>query len=267
MRKYFTVFKISFQQEFAYKLNFIMWRVRNVLQIFLIFFLWDAVFSRPDAIVFGYDKAKILTYIFGVMLVRALVFSARSVDVPGEISEGNLTNYILKPMGYFKYWFVRDLSSKALNFAFSIVEFAILFFLLKPPFFWQTSLLFLILFLLSLAIANYLVFVIRFIVSFITFWIPELAWGAQFLFMMIITEFLSGSVFPLDILPIALQKVFYMTPFPYLLFFPLQVYLGKLPLNVIFEGITISIIWSLVLTVFMKIVWAKGLIEYRAEGR
>lgn len=267
MKKYFSIFKISFQQEFAYKLSFIMWRVRNVLQVFLVFFLWDAVFTNPKTVVFGYDRAKILTYIFGVILVRALVFSARSVDVPGEISDGNLTNYILRPVGYFKYWFTRDLSSKALNLIFSIAEFIILFFLLKPPFFFQSDLVLLILFFLSLIIANYLIFTTRFIVSFITFWIPELAWGAQFLFMIIITEFLSGAVFPLDILPEVAQKIFYMTPFPYLLFFPLQVYLGKLPLNFILRGITVAVAWSLLLTGLMKVIWARGLRVYRAEGR
>lgn len=266
MSKYWTIFKISFQQEFAYKLNFIMWRVRNVLQIFLIFFLWDAVFQDPGRVVFGYDRAKIITYIFGIMLVRALVFSARSVDVPGEISEGTLTNYLLKPIGYFKYWWTRDISSKALNLAFSIVEFTILFVIFKPTFFWQTDPVYLFLFLISLIGANYLIFVIRFITSFVTFWVPELAWGAQFLFMTIIT-FLSGEVFPLDILPTFLQKIFYLTPFPYFLFFPLQVYLGKMSILMVLQGLLIAGIWSAILTAVMKLAWFSGLKEYRAEGR
>lgn len=267
MRRYWTIFKISFAQEFAYKLNFIMWRVRNVLQIFIVFFLWDTVFSDPNRVVFGYDRAKILTYVFGTLILKAIIFSARSVDVPGEISDGTLTNYLLKPVSYFKYWLTRDISSKALNVLFSIVEITILFIILKPDFFFQTNIIYLLGFVLSLLIANFLMFVIRFITSFITFWAPEMAWGSQFLIMVTITEFLSGSVFPLDIFPSTVQKILYMTPFPYVLFFPLQVYLGKVSLLFMAQGLLISAIWCLITVAIMNVVWTAGIKTYRAEGR
>lgn len=128
MKKYLELFKISFQQEFVYRLNFIMWRVRNVLQIFLVFFLWDTVFSNSQRVVFGYDRAKILTYVFGLVLVRAFVLSARAVDVGGEVARGDLSNYLLKPISYFKYWLTRDLSSKALNLIFAVFETTALFY-------------------------------------------------------------------------------------------------------------------------------------------
>lgn len=139
MNKYWSVFKISFQQEFVYRLNFIMWRVRNIAQIFLVFFLWDTIFSDPSREVFGYDRSKILTYVFGLLIVRALVLSARAVEVPGEVSRGDLSNYLLKPLNYFRYWMMRDASSKLLNIAFALVEASILYIILRPPFFIQTN--------------------------------------------------------------------------------------------------------------------------------
>ena len=103
MKKYLQIFKLSFQQEFAYRLNFVMWRVRNILQIILLFFLWSSVFKDPQTEVFGYNQEKILTYVFGILILRAIVFSARAVDVAGEISNGDITNFLLKPVSYFKY--------------------------------------------------------------------------------------------------------------------------------------------------------------------
>ena len=132
MYKYWAIFRISFQQEFAYRLNFVMWRVRNVLQIFLIFFLWSTVFSDPSKNFFGYDRARILTYVFGILIVKSIVLSARGVLVANDIAGGGLTNYLLKPVGYFKYWLTRDSSSKALNLFFSVFEFSILYLVLKP---------------------------------------------------------------------------------------------------------------------------------------
>ena len=125
--KYISLFKISFAQEFAYRLSFVMWRVRNVMQILLLFFLWTTVFSDPGRVLFGYDRAKMLTYVFGILVVKAVVLSARTVDVAGEISRGDLSNLLLKPISYFKYWLTRDLSSKALNMVFAFFEITILF--------------------------------------------------------------------------------------------------------------------------------------------
>jgi len=267
VKKYLSIFNISLSQEFAYKMNFVMWRVRNVLHVVIAYYLWTTVFADPGRTVFGYDQAKILTYVFGTIIIRAVIFSARSVDVPQEISEGSLTNYLVRPMGYFKYWFTRDASSKFLNFAFSIAEFGILAAIFRPPLFFQTNILYLLAFLASIIIANYLIFVIRFIVTSVTFWIPELAWGGQFLFMVIVTEFLSGSIFPLDIFPATWQTIFYYTPFPYLIFFPLQVYLGKIPFPQVLSGIAISVVWSFALSIILRSLWNKGLKSYEAIGR
>lgn len=267
MKKYLSVFKISFQQEFVYRLNFIMWRVRNVLQIFLIFFLWNAVFSQPGAVVFGYDRAKILTYVFGILVVRALVFSARAVDVAGEIANGDIVNILLKPIGFFKYWLTRDLSSKALNLSFASVETGILFLLLKPQIFIQTNPIYMVGFFVSVIVALLIYFVLLMMTSFVPLWFPEAGWGAQFLLIVVAVEFLSGGLFPLDILPMAIQKVLYMTPFPYLIFFPIEVYLGKLAPMVLLGGITISISWLILLLLAMRWLWHKGLLAYKAEGR
>src|SRR3972149_9535968 len=193
MKRYLAVFKISFAQEFVYRLNFIMWRFRNVVQVFLIFFLWDSIFSSPGKVVFGYDRSKILTYIFSLFVVKSLVSSSRSVDIAGDISRGDLTNYLLKPVSYFKYWFTRDISSKSLNLLFAAVEFSLLYLILKPPFFFQTNPLSLIAFVVSIAVAIFIFFTLLFIVSAVPFWAPGMGWGVHFLVTVIIVEFLSGS--------------------------------------------------------------------------
>lgn len=267
MRKYLSIFNISFQQEFVYRLNFIMWRVRNVFQIFLLFFLWDAVFSDPNRVVFGYDRAKILTYVFGILIIKAFVFSARAVDVAGQVANGDILNYLVKPVNFFRYWLVRDISSKALNLIFAVVEITILFLILRPPFFLQTNLIYLLAFVASLILAIFMYFSLLMITNTIPFLAPELAWGGHFLVIVTFTEFLSGSLFPIDILPLSIQRVLMFTPFPYLIFFPLEVYLGKIATSAILGGLFISLFWTIVLWVGMNFFWKKGLQIYEAYGR
>ena len=266
MKKYLSVFKISFFSEFAYRTNFVMWRVRNVLQILLIFFLWDAIFSDPSRQIFGYNREKMLTYVFMILIVKAIVFSVRSIEIPGEISRGDLSNYLIRPISYFKYWFTRDLSSKWLNISFAVVEVTILFLLLKPPFFFQTDIVFLLSALVSVLIAIVLYFLLLLLFSMTTLWFPDQAWGSMFL-LFLFTDFLGGGVFPLDVLPQTLQTILYLTPFPYLLYVPIQIYLGNFGVVLTVRAIVIALIWTGVLAVAVRYIWNVGLKSYRAEGR
>lgn len=267
MNKYTSIFRISFAQEFAYKANFIMWRVRNVLQIFLVFFLWDVIFSDPSRQLFGYDRAKILTYVFGLLIVKAFVLSARAQDIASEISQGDLSFKLLKPVNYFKYWLTRDLSSKALNLGFAVFETALLFWVLKPPFFLQTDPAQILGFVVSIFLAILVFFFLILLVSFIPLWAPEVAWGGHFLVTVVMVEFLSGALFPLDILPEVLQNALSYTPFPYLIFFPLQVYLGKIQGLALVKGIVVAAFWLVSLTYIVKAVWKRGLLAYEAHGQ
>lgn len=266
MRKYLGLFKISFQQEFVYRLNFIMWRVRNVLQILVAYFLWTTLFIGGGKI-FGYDKNQILTYIFGVLIVRALVLSSRAIDVAGDINSGDLTLSLLKPINFFKYWLTRDFSTKALNLFFAFFETLFLVLVLKVPFFFQTNFSFLLPFSFSLVLAILIFFFLVLLIDMVTFWAPEMQWAGQFIFLAIITEFLSGAIFPLDILPQALQKVIYFLPFPYLIFFPVQIYLGKLALVNTLGGIMVEGFWVITLSLIVNFIWKKGLLRYEAAGR
>ncbi|MFC1625989.1 ABC transporter permease [Patescibacteria group bacterium] len=267
MKKFFKIFSISFQQEFAYRLSFVLWRLRNVTQILVFFFLWDAVFSGRNTEIFGYDKAKIFTYAFALIVVRAIVLSSRSSDIAGQIANGELTNLLIKPISYFKYWLTRDLASKVLNIFFGVFEVSVLIILLKPNVFLQPNLLYLIAFIASLIIAMFIFFNLLMLTSFVPFWAPELSWGAQFLVVMVVAEFLSGSYFPLDIFPVGIYQVLRFTPFPYLIFIPIKIYLGNFSSSLVLQSLAIGTLWSFILWKATNYVWRKGLLVYEGVGK
>lgn len=265
--KYLSVFKISFRQEFAYKLNFVMWRIRNIIQVFVIFYFWDTIFMGGQKEIFGYDRGKILTYTFAILFVRAIVLSARAVDISGQIANGDLSNLLLKPLGFMKYWFTRDLSSKCLNMLFSLLEVAGLYFILKPPLYFQTQPHLLAEFFLFIILGVVLFYLILFLTNMVSFWMPENGWAAQFLFIVIITEFFSGGVFPLNIFPVVAQNFLKLLPFGYLIFFPIEIYLGKISQPAIFQGFAIEVFWIGLFYILVRKTWERGLKNYASEGR
>lgn len=264
MKKYFLVMKNTWDEVFTYRINFLMWRIRGVIILVSLYFIWLAVLPEKGEL-FGYSQSLMLTYILGTSFLSAIIFSSRSYAIGDEINQGNLSNYLIRPVNYFLYWFAKDVGDKAMNVVLSLMELTILFFLLHPPFFLQTNLFYLGLFVFSLVLAVILYFLFNLMMGFIGFWSNEV-WAPRFIFFMI-SSFLAGGYFPLDILPKGVSFIFQTLPFGYLLFFPLKIYLGQLPLIEIGRGFAISVVWVLILFVLTKFIWKKGLRVYTAQGR
>lgn len=266
MKKYFTVFAISWQNEFTYRLNFILWRIRNIVRFLMTYFLWSGIFVST-AVIFGYSRDQILTYIFVVLGVWTFVLSAPSSDnVGGEIANGDLSNYLVKPLGYLKYWFTRDLASKLLNLIFASLEITILWFIFRPPLQLPSDLLVGIIFLFFCGIAMTLYFFVNIFTKFVAFWVPENTWGITFV-MLVLIEILSGGMFPLDVLPKWVGALLQFTPFPYLLYYPVAIFVGKITGLELLRITGQAIVWVLVMFLLTRLVWKKGLAAYASEGR
>ena len=264
--KYFGIAKVSWQNGFVYRLNFVMWRLRNVIQLLTVYFLWLAVTGNPTQI-FSYTQSTLLTYILGTSVIRAVVLSSRSIDAQGEIATGDLNNHLLKPFNYFLYWVARDISDKSLNIFFSIIEIALVILFLHPPISLQANPLLLIYFITAVILAATLYFIFSFIISMSTFWFYEQnGWPQRFL-SFVLVESLAGGLFPLDILPKASADIVTKLPTAYFIYFPMQIYLGRLPSSEIVTGFSTMIFWIVSLYLLSQFLWRRGLRVYGAFGR
>lgn len=232
----------------------------------MVFFLWKGIFTSNTS-VFGYDQTQMFTYVFMVLIVQTIVLSAPSADnIGSEIASGDLSNYLLKPISYLKFWFTRDLASKLLNFIFGIFEVSLLFLTLKPQIQLPASHLNLVAFVIALILAMLLYFFIATSIRFLAFWSPDNTWPLAFLAFILI-EILAGGVFPLDILPSQLRFLLELTPFPYLLYFPIAIWLGKVSGLSLLQTVISSLAWVVLSFKLNRLIWQQGLKVYAAEGR
>lgn len=266
MGKYRQIFLTSLSEGFTYRLNFIMWRLRTVLQFFALYLMWWLIYQSTDQL-FDYSRSAIFTYILASSILRSFVFSSRSVTVGVEIATGDLNNYLTKPVSYFSHWLSRDLADKALNIFFLIIEVTAIIILLKPPLISLPSAATIALTIAAAILALLMYFIFSFLVSTFAFWYPEHnGWPMRFLIFMIL-EFVAGGVFPLDILPTAIYQIVRYLPPAYMLFFPSQIFLGRLSTQAIFLGLAQSMAWIVALYLLLKFVWSRGLKTYGAYGR
>ncbi len=265
MKKYLTVFQLSFQNEFTYRLNFILWRVRNILRILMVFFLWNSVFSGRET-AFGYTRPEMMAYVFSVLFINTFVMSAPSNDnVGSQISNGDLSNFLVKPINYLHYWLTRDWASKLLNILFATGEIFTLYIIFRPEILFTNTTTFLFSGILVTIIAAFIYFYLTKIVISVAFWAPEQPWGLMFVFL-VLYEILSGGIFPLDVLPLNIYSILKFTPFPYLVYFPIKLLVGNATYPEIVNIFIGSFSW-LILSKWISIkLWKNGLKVYSASG-
>ena len=73
-------------------------------------------------------------------------------------------------------------------------------------------------------------------------------------------------MFPLDLLPAPLLKALYCTPFPYQLFFPVNIYLGRTTGVALYQGLVVQAAWVVAMYFFARLVWSRGIRKYSAVG-
>lgn len=263
LQKYFIVTKNTWEETLTYRLNFTIWRFRTVLRVLTVYFLWLAVLPK-NAVIGSYNQELMLTYILGTTFIGSIVFATRTLEIGDHINNGDLSNFLIRPVNYFLYWFFKDLGDKAMNTFFSIIELIILFIVLKPPFFIQTNLYFLSFCFIATFLSVITYFFLSFLIGLIGFWSQE-TWAPRFIFFTVLS-FLVGDFFPLDIMPQPLFFIAKLLPFYYMLYFPLKIYLGGITQVQIYEGLIISIIWMFIIFIILKYVWNKGIKSYTAYG-
>lgn len=235
-----------------------------MLQLLTLYILWSSITSTEQN-VFGYTQTTILTYILGTSLIFGIVLASRSQEIGENINNGDLSTFLIKPWNYFKYWFFRDLGDKAMNILFAVFELSVLFLILRPPVFLQPDIVYLLLFSLSLIIALFLHFFLSCLIGLIGFWSPEV-WAPRFLSYILIF-FFAGNIFPLDIFPKQIFELLMSLPFPYLLFFPMKIYLGQMTFNEASYGLLIGLTWTLLMYIILMFTWKLGLKKFEAVGR
>ncbi len=247
-----------------YRLNFVLWRVRFVMQRLVVYFLWWALFSTRETF-FGYTQSTILTYVLLIGIVATFVTGTRAMGVGELITQGNLSNILIRPINFFSIYIAKDTGDKLLNLFFGIIEVVLLVVVLRPPIFIQTSALPLIFSAVAVGIGIILYFCYAMMHGLLAFWLPDV-WAPRF-FSFVMMEFFTGALFPLDILPQPLFTVARLLPFQYFMYFPVKIYLGQLSFQQVSMGLFVGIIWVGVLWYFMIVMWRRGLRVYTSEGK
>ena len=263
MKKYFTLFVMSWQKQLEVRSDFVFERGRSLAVLFSLYYLWSSLLTnRAD--VAGYSRSQMLTYVIMMTLLRAWVLSNVTDRIPSEIAQGKLSDLLLRPISHFGYWATQDAASKSLAIGSCFIEMTVFVLLIRPPLLPPAGAAAGAVFALSTVLAMAMYFQMSYMLGVIGFWTAQ-SWGPRFCFEVFL-EFSAGAYFPVDLLPAAAQRVLAWLPFPYLIFHPLSIYLGKAGPDQWASIIGHQVMWIGVLTLASRSLWGHGLRRYAAEG-
>jgi ABC-2 type transport system permease protein len=261
MAAYLQIFITTIKEYAAYRLNFVLWRLRMLLNLLFSFFLWSAVFDTRTT--FGsYGKTNMISYILYVSLISTFVMGSRTGEIAYDIQNGAIINMLLKPVDFFRYYLARDLADKTMNIFFAILELLLVVWLFKAVLVLPQHLVVFVYFFIN---GVFISFFINLMLSFIAFFTQEI-WAPRFLFTTLVF-FVSGSYFPLNLLPGVLYRILLATPFPYLFSLPSQMLSGNIDRGLLPYEAVMSLVWVFLLYRLTIWVWHTGNRNFSFWGR
>lgn len=266
MTKYLAIAKATWQEYLTYRTNFLLEIIGGFITQLVIIAVWFAIFQDlGEETVGGYTLAQMITYLLGAGLINSFILQASQGDeINDDINRGYLSNFLTKPFRVPLYWLVRDFCRRLLTLMLGIGEYLIIFLLFSKFLITPASFSFLLLCVLAIILGGILHFFLFYIFSIIAFWMDQ-TWGPRFV-IRVIMSIATGSLIPLSLFPDTWQAIFNLLPFKFLVFFPLQIYLGKISSIIILKEFAVAMVWIVILSGISVWLWKKGLKRYSAYG-
>ncbi|HXG47528.1 MAG TPA: ABC-2 family transporter protein [Methylomirabilota bacterium] len=267
MRKYWHVINIGIQNTLVYRVNFLFRALLGLIPLTATLFLWRAIYSGrgEGGEVAAYSLAAMTSYYLLVTIVDALTaVTEDDWQVAADIKDGHVSQFLLKPIDYLTYRLCLFVSGRLIYTAVAALPVAGFIWLQREYFVAPPDALTFAAFAVSVVLTGLLQFFVSYTMALLAFWVLEVA---TFIFILYAFEYVAGGhLFPLDILPPAIAAALNYTPFPYMLYFPVSVYLGRVSGDALWTGLATQAFWVLATYGLARFVWSRGIRKYSAVG-
>lgn len=265
LRLYGAVFSLGVQSAFVYRWNFFTRAVFGLLPLAATIWVWRAIFDGREGTVGGYTFGQMVFYFVAVTVVESLVSPTDDEwKIAADIREGRISAYLLRPVNYLAFRASMFVSSRVVYAGVALLPLIAVVWWMPTEGKVPEDALTWSVFAVSLVLAAALQFLIAFVMATLAFWVLEIS---TLVFILYSFEyFLSGRIFPIEVLPDGLRTVLMATPFPYELYFPVAVAMGKMAGAEMWTGLAVQAGWVAAFFALSRWLWARGVAKYGAFG-
>jgi ABC-2 type transport system permease protein len=266
LQTWWTVLRICIEERLVYRGDFALGTLMRFLPIVTQVFLWTAVFaSNRRGDICGYSAHDMVAYYLLTMIVRA--FSSMpglAGGISRQIRSGEIKKFLTQPIDMVSFLFLSRVAHKLVYYFVATAPFAFVFYICRGYFTngWPDAMT-LVAFVLSTLLSFVLGFFLEATLGMIGFWFLEVS-SLLFVYMLL-NFFLSGHMFPLDLLPEPLAWLRF-SPLAFLAYFPAAVFLGKITGHDLAVGLAFEVFWTVLFIVLCRWALVRGLKRYSAYG-
>lgn len=266
LRKYGNILRASLVERMTYRADFFLGTVLRFLPMLTTILLWHAIYVDANpSLLEKFSLDQMISYLLLVHISR--MFSSMpglAHGIAREIRDGNLKKYLMQPIEMIPYLLAYRIAHKIAYIVMSAAPYALLFWLCRdylPE--WPDNGT-LACYAVSLVLAFLIGFFFEASIGMIGFWFLEVT---SFLYVInTLSFFVSGHMFPLDLLPAPWDSILKALPFSYLAYFSAAVFVGKITGEELLWGLVIEALWAAAFVIMAQVLYRRGLRHYSAYG-
>ena len=258
---YIAFAKKSFLKRSAYRFNHLMSILNTCLQIFIFWGIYKALYGGRDE-VDGITMVMVSTSFILSMGLKA-VFYVDDYFLPSKVWDGSIANEFLRPVSFRGRMLAENSGNAIFNIIFLFLPALIISIVLigiQPP----KNVAMFFLFFLSAMLGYGVLWTISFVVQAASFWAINV-WSLATLKDVLVNVF-SGTMIPLWFMPEWIYEALKATPFPYIYFTPVQIYLGQLSFSEILKQCIVQLVWILLIYLLGSFLWKRGQKKLVVQG-
>jgi ABC-2 type transport system permease protein len=267
---WWTVLRISLEERLVYRGDFALGTLMRFLPLVTQVFLWGAIFEAVSSTtgvstVAGYTYGEMVAYYLLTQVSRA--FSSMpglATNIALQVRNGEIKKYLVQPVDLIAFLLLNRLAHKLVYYVVAAGPFALVFFLCRGFFSGWPDAVTLLAFAASLVMSFLLGFFMEATLGMLGFWFLEVS-SLLFVYMLF-SFFLSGHMFPIDMLPGHWATFVRALPLQYLAYFPAAVFLGKIQGADLVWGLAVQVAWVVLFIVTCRVTFHRGVKRYSGYG-
>ena len=235
------------------------------VKIIALVLLWTAMFSYSGVDeMYGYSLGGMVLYSVIARLVLTVAQPTISRVLPEDIKNGTLSQFLLKPVNYFKLRFAEFLGFNTISFLFTYIIGILLIWCASIHNVLNINFLKVLFFGVTLINSIILLFLIYGIIGILGFWFIEV--GSAFRAYQVFIQIFCGGFIPLSVFGDKIVNIMKYTPFLYILNYPIEILTGHLTLRELFLNYSIQVCWIGILLLGSNKLWRRGTKKYVSAG-
>ncbi len=252
-----ALFRLYLANMLEYRAEIYLWVLASVLPLILLG-VWA---KAAESGAFSLSKVDFIRYFMAVFVVRQFSFIWVIWEFEELVVTGNLSQQLLMPLNPVWRFVASHITERVVRLPLVLGVVGVGF-ALYPDAFWLPRATQLLAAAGLLGLAFSVRFLLQYMMSMLAFWSERAAAIEELWFVVYL--FLSGLIAPLDVYPEPVRRFTELTPFPYLIYYPVNLLLGRgVPLG---RALLVLGAWGSVAWVAQRYLWKRGLERYTAMG-